>query len=57
MGDGDSLSLCADFNTIGLLIIMILMISGKIGILAFTLIFMGGTRTKHVQYVQEKVLI
>lgn len=57
MGDGDSLSLCADFNTIGLLIIMILMISGKIGILAFTLIFMGGARTKHVQYVQEKVLI
>lgn len=57
MGDGDSLSLCADFNEVGLLIIMILMISGKIGILAFTLIFMGGTKTKHIQYVQEKVLI
>lgn len=57
MGDGDSLSLCADFNTIGLLIIMILMISGKIGILAFTLIFMGGAKAKHIQYVQEKVLI
>lgn len=57
MGDGDSLSLCADFNTVGLLIIMILMISGKIGILAFTLIFMGGDKATHVQYVQEKVLI
>lgn len=57
MGDGDSLSLCADFNTIGLIVIMILMISGKIGILAFTLIFMGGAKAKHIQYVQEKVLI
>ncbi len=57
MGDGGSLSLCADFNTIGLMIIMVLMISGKIGILSFTLIFMGGAKTKHTQYVQEKILI
>ncbi len=58
MGDnGGTLSLCADFNMLGLLIVMVLMISGKIGILAFTLIFMGGTKTKHIQYVQEKVLI
>ena len=57
MGDGGILSLCANFNVIGLIIIMFLMISGKIGILAFTLIFIGGAKTKHTQYVQERILI
>lgn len=57
MGDGGVLSLCAKFNTIGLIIIMVLMISGKIGVLAFTLVFIGNTKSKHAQYVQERVLI
>ncbi|WP_104762444.1 TrkH family potassium uptake protein [Helicobacter aurati] len=57
MGDGGVLSLCSKFDTVGLCIIMILMLSGKIGILSFTLIFVGGTKSKHVQYPQERVLI
>ncbi len=57
MGDGGILSLCANFNIVGLFIVMFLMISGKIGILAFTLIFIGGAKTKYTQYPQERVLI
>lgn len=57
MGDGGVLSLCAKFNTMGLIVIMVLMISGKIGVLAFTLVFMGGVKVKHTQYIQERVLI
>lgn len=57
MGDGGVLSLCATFNTMGLIIIIILMISGKIGVLAFTLVFIGSAKPKHTQYVQERVLI
>ncbi|WP_034571314.1 TrkH family potassium uptake protein [Helicobacter saguini] len=57
MGDGGVLSLCAKFNDLSLSIMIFLMISGKIGILAFTLIFIGRSKTKHVHCVQEKVLI
>ena len=57
MGDGGVLSLCSKFDTIGLFIIMVLMLSGKIGILSFTLIFVGDTKPKHTKYVTEKVLI
>lgn len=57
MGDGGVLSLCAKFNEISLSIIIFLMISGKIGILAFTLIFIGRSKTQHAHYVEEKVLI
>ncbi|STQ85602.1 TrkH family potassium uptake protein [Helicobacter muridarum] len=57
MGDGGVLSLCSKFDTIGLCIIMVLMLSGKIGVLSFTLIFVGGAKHRHIQYPQEKVLI
>lgn len=57
MGDGGVLSLCSKFDTIGLCIIMVLMLSGKIGILSFTLIFVGGAKHKRIQYPQERILI
>lgn len=56
-GNGSSLSLSANFNEIGLAIIMLLMVSGKIGILSFTLIFAGNSKPSHTQCVQERIVV
>lgn len=56
-GNGGTLSLSANFNEAGLAIIMLLMVSGKIGILSFTLIFAGNSKPNHTQCIQEKIVV
>lgn len=57
IGDGGDLSLSAGFSAMGVGIIILLMITGKIGILSFMLIFMFKRKARRTQYIQERILI
>lgn len=57
MGDGGILSLSAHFSDFGKSIIIILMLSGKVGIFAFSISMMLRQKKSHIQYPQTKILI
>lgn len=57
MGDGGILSLSANFDIIGKLIIIILMLSGKIGILGFALALVVSKKQTNITYPEAKILI
>lgn len=56
-GDGGVLSLSAKFNDFGKLNIIFLMIAGRIGILAFTLILIGKIAEKRFKHAEGRVII
>jgi trk system potassium uptake protein TrkH len=51
------MSLSANFNDFGKLLITFMMIAGRIGILAFTLAFIGKIEEKRYQYAEGRVII
>ncbi|PAF46677.1 hypothetical protein BKH46_06830 [Helicobacter sp. 12S02634-8] len=57
VGNGGTLSLSAHFNDFGKCVIIFMMISGKIGILAFSLALFGSPRTPRVEYIKERVVL
>ncbi|PAF49695.1 hypothetical protein BKH43_06285 [Helicobacter sp. 13S00401-1] len=57
VGNGGTVSLSANFNEIGRIIIMLLMLGGKVGILSFTLIFSGTSKSAETKYVEEQISI
>ncbi|RDU65144.1 TrkH family potassium uptake protein [Helicobacter sp. MIT 14-3879] len=56
-GDGGVLSLSALFSDGGKLVIIILMLSGKAGILLFSISIFVNKKDKHLKYLEEKILI
>lgn len=56
-GNGGVLSLCASFDEFGKVNIIILMIMGRIGILAFTLILVGKITDRKFKYPEGRILI
>jgi trk system potassium uptake protein len=56
-GDGGVLSLSAKFNDFGKLMITLMMIAGRMGILAFTLIFIGKIAQSRYKYAEGRVII
>jgi len=56
-GDGGVLSLSAKFNDFGKMMITFMMIAGRIGILAFTLIFIGKIAEKRYKYAEGRVML
>ncbi|PAF44589.1 potassium transporter TrkG [Helicobacter sp. 11S02629-2] len=57
VGNGGTVSLSANFNEIGRIIIMLLMLGGKVGILSFTLIFSGTSKATEAKYIEEQISI
>ena len=57
MGDGGVLSLSAHFSDFGRSVIIILMLSGKVGIFAFSVSMVLKQKKTHIQYPQTKILI
>ena len=57
VGNGTTMSLSANFNDFGKLLITFMMIAGRIGILAFTLAFIGKIEEKRYQYAEGRVII
>ena len=57
VGNGGTMSLSANFNDFGKLLITFMMIAGRIGILAFTLAFIGKIEEKRYQYAEGRVII
>jgi trk system potassium uptake protein TrkH len=56
-GNGGVESLSANFDDFGKFLIIIMMIAGRIGILAFTLVFVGKIEEKRYQYAEGRVII
>lgn len=56
-GNGGILSLSAQFDEFGKMIIIILMVAGRLGVFAFGIILVGKTKTKHFKYPKGKILI
>ncbi len=56
-GDGGILSLSANFNDAGKMLIITAMILGKIGVMVFTLALFGKSRVSRIQYTPEKVML
>ncbi|PAF41576.1 potassium transporter TrkG [Helicobacter sp. 11S03491-1] len=56
-GNGGVLSLSANFNDFGKSMMMIVMISGKIGILAFSLALFGRSKPSRVELVEERIML
>lgn len=57
MGDGGILSLSANFDIVGKLIIILLMLSGKIGILGFAIALIATKKRSNITYPEAKILI
>lgn len=57
VGNGGTMSLSANFNDFGKYLIIFMMIAGRIGILAFTLAFIGKIEEKRYQYAEGRVII
>ena len=57
MGDGGILSLSANFDNTGKIIIIALMISGKVGILAFALSLFRKQKESNIKHLETKILI
>lgn len=56
-GNGDGLSLSADFNGLDQSIIIILMLMGRIGVVAFTLTLLGNTKNKRYNYPKARIIV
>ena len=56
-GNGDILSLSQQFDTLGKSIIIILMLSGRLGIFAFGAILVGKANIKHFKYPKGRIII
>lgn len=56
-GNGDILSFSQQFDTFGKSIIIILMLSGRLGIFAFGAILVGKARIKHFKYPKGRIII
>jgi trk system potassium uptake protein TrkH len=56
-GNGDVLSLSANFNAFGKINIIILMLAGRVGILAFTLILVGKISERSFKYAEGRIMI
>nr|WP_232817672.1 TrkH family potassium uptake protein [Helicobacter burdigaliensis] len=57
MGDGGILSLSANFDSMGKFIIILLMLSGKVGVLAFALSIVVAKKKTRISYPETKILI
>jgi trk system potassium uptake protein TrkH len=56
-GNGGPESLSANFDDFGKFLITVMMIAGRIGVLAFTLVFIGKIEEKRYQYAEGRVII
>jgi trk system potassium uptake protein len=56
-GNGGVLSLSANFNDFGKMVIIFVMFAGRIGFLAFTLAFIGKIEEKRYKYAEGRVII
>ncbi|MCK9337885.1 MAG: TrkH family potassium uptake protein [Arcobacteraceae bacterium] len=56
-GNGDILSMSANFDTFGKSVIIILMLAGRLGIFAFGFLLIGKAKNKHIQYPKGRILI
>jgi trk system potassium uptake protein TrkH len=56
-GNGGVLSLSANFNDFGKINIIILMLAGRIGILAFTIVLVGKIVSQRYKYAEGRVMI
>lgn len=56
-GDGNILSFSQQFDTFGKSIIIVLMLSGRLGIFAFGAILVGKAKIKHFKYPKGRIII
>ncbi|BEG56524.1 TrkH family potassium uptake protein [Helicobacter sp. NHP21005] len=56
-GNGGDLSLVAQFNSFGKLYLMLLMFMGRVGVLVFSMALVGKSKTHHVHYPEEEVVL
>ncbi|KIM10718.1 MAG: potassium transporter [Sulfurovum sp. FS08-3] len=56
-GNGDILSFSQHFDTLGKIIIIILMLAGRLGIFAFGVILVGKSKKSQVRYPKGRILI
>ncbi len=57
VGNGEVLSFSSDFDSLGKIIIIVLMLIGRIGIFAFGFLIMGKEKVKHIQYPEGRILL
>ncbi|ARJ56178.1 TrkH family potassium uptake protein [Campylobacter cuniculorum] len=55
VGDGGSLSLCAKFNPVSKIIVIIMMLSGRIGVFAFFISIFSQDKAIHIKYPKGRV--
>jgi len=55
VGDGGTLSLCAKFHEVSKIILIIMMLSGRIGVFAFLLSVFNQDKAIHIKYPQGRV--
>ncbi len=56
-GDGGVLSLSANFDTFGKFFMIVLMLLGRVGVLAFTIVFFGASSPRRVQYPEGRIIL
>lgn len=57
-GNGDILSLSANFDTFGKIVVILLMVAGRIGIFAFGFVLIGGkAKNSYIKYPKGRILI
>lgn len=56
-GNGGVLSLSANFNDFGKLVIIFIMLAGRIGFLAFTLAFIGKIEEKRYKHAEGRIIL
>ncbi len=56
-GNGGVLSLSANFNDFGKLVIVFIMLAGRIGFLAFTLAFIGKIEEKRYKHAEGRIIL
>lgn len=57
VGDGGILSLSALFDDFGKINIILLMIAGRLGIIAFTLMLVGQAKISHIKYPEGRIIL
>ncbi|WP_104740226.1 TrkH family potassium uptake protein [Helicobacter bizzozeronii] len=56
-GDGGTLSFAASFTNFGKLYLVVLMFMGRAGVLMFSMALMGKSKTRHIKYPEEGMLL
>jgi len=56
-GNGGILSLSAQFDEFGKMMIVVLMVAGRLGVFAFGIILVGKAKRKHFEYPKGRILI